>query len=314
MTRGRAPVVYIGAVGRSGTTLLERTIATSPHAIALGEMVHLWDRAVRDGEPCGCGRPIRECVFWSRVGERAFGGWDGVDLDQLADDRSRVDRNRYIPWLIAPRLAPRSFREARARLLEVLGRLYDAIESVAAECGVDDLVLVDSSKHPSYLFVLRGLDARRVDLLHVVRDPRGVAHSWAKQVERPESGDEMERLDTAHAVARWTSHNLLFQLAGFLGIRRRRLPYERFTTDPTELGRSVDRLLGDETPGIEASVAVRDTAVELGTDHTVSGNPMRFESGAVTIRSDQGWREAMPRRSQLVVGTLTTPLRQGYAR
>lgn len=314
MTRGRAPVVYIGAVGRSGTTLLERTIATSPHAIALGEMVHLWDRAVRDGEPCGCGDPIRTCAFWSAVGKRAFGGWDEIDLDQLSADRSRVDRNRYIPFLIAPRLAPRSFREARDRLLDVLGKLYDAIESVALESGVDDIVIVDSSKHPSYLFVLRGLTERRVDLLHVVRDPRGVAHSWAKQVERPESGDEMERLDTAHAVARWTSHNLLFQLAGLLGTRRHRLPYERFTAEPARLGRAVDRLVGDDTPGIEASVALRDDVVELGTDHTVSGNPMRFASGAVSIRADQGWRQAMPRRRQLVVGTLTTPLRQAYAR
>ncbi len=318
MTRGRAPVVYIGAVGRSGTTLLERTIATSPHAVALGEMVHLWDRAVRDGEPCGCGDPIRSCPFWSAVGDRAFGGWDAVDLDQLAADRNRVDRNRHIPFLIAPRLAPRSFRESRGRLLDVLGRLYDAIESVARESSDDRsddrVVLVDSSKHPSYLFVLRGLADRRVDLLHVVRDPRGVAHSWAKQVERPESGDEMERLDTAHAVARWTSHNLLFQLAGLLGTRRQRLPYERFTNDPAQLGHAVDRVLGDDTPGIEASIALRDDAVDLGTDHTVSGNPMRFASGAVTIRADQGWRDAMPRRRQLVVGTLTTPLRQGYAR
>ncbi len=313
MTGPGSPVVYIGAVGRSGTTLLERTLATSPHAIALGEVVHLWDRSVRDGEPCGCGEPIRSCPFWGRVGELAFGGWDTVDLDQLAADRRRVDRNRYIPFLLVPRLAPASFREAHRRLLDVLERLYAAIETVALDGGFRP-VLVDSSKHPSYLFVLRGLRDRDVRLLHVVRDPRGVAPSWARRVDRPEDGAEMERLGTLRAIGRWTSHNLLFQLAGLAGIRRVRLPYERFTEEPLELGLAVDDLLGGARLGVAETLQVDGTSVILDTDHTVSGNPMRFSAGVVSIRADHGWRAAMPRRRQIVVATLTTPLRQGYAR
>ena len=313
MTRPGSPVVYIGAVGRSGTTLLERTLATSPHAIALGEVVHLWDRSVRDGEPCGCGEPIRSCPFWERVGAIAFGGWDAVDLDALAADRRRVDRNRYIPFLIAPRLAPASFREARERLIDVLEQLYDAVETVSLDSGGRP-VLIDSSKHPSYLFVLRGLRRRRVRLLHVVRDPRGVAHSWAKRVDRPEDGAEMERLGTLRAIARWTSHNLLFQLAGLVGVRRSRLPYERFTNEPLELGVAVDELIDDGARSIAETLQVDGNSVILDTDHTVSGNPMRFSAGVVSIRADHGWRSGMPRLRQVVVATLTTPLRQGYAR
>ena len=226
-----------------------------------------------------------------------------------------MDRNRYIPFLIAPRLAPRSFRDARKRLLDTLGQLYRAIEEVAGEIQ-PDVVLIDSSKHPSYLFLLRGLESHRLRLLHVARDPRGVANSWAKQVTRPEAGDDMERLGTFRSIARWTSHNLLFQLAGWLGVPYRRLSYERFTRDPFELGRAVDQLLADDATGTPTAMklSVLGDTVLLGSDHTVSGNPMRFETGTITIRPDDSWRTTMPRRLQLIVGTLTTPLRQVYAR
>lgn len=304
-------IVFIGAVGRSGTTLLERTLATAPDSAAFGELVHLWDRSVRADERCGCGTEFSSCPFWTAVGERAFGGWSALDLDAVDADRHTVDRNRYIPFLIAPRLAPGAFRAAHARYVGVLDRLYTAIAEVAAEQQHGADVLIDSSKHPSYLFLLRALPNHQVHLLHVVRDPRGVAHSWARQVARPENGEPMEQLGTAKALARWTSHNLLFQLAGWLGVPRRRLAYEHFTADPRAIGRKVDALLGRARP---AKLAIDGADVTLGTDHTVSGNPVRFTSGSITVRSDDAWRREMSPRRRLLVGALTTPLRQVYAR
>lgn len=308
-------IVYIGSVGRSGTTLLERSIATSPSFVCLGEMVHLWHRGLQLDEPCGCGTAFRVCPFWAAVAQRAFGGWESLDLDQIERWRHAVDRNRFIPLLVAPKLAGRRFRDSLTGLIDVLDRLYTAISEQAGSHAGHDQILIDSSKHPSYLFVLRHLPSHRVRLLHVVRDPRGVAHSWGKVVERPEAGDDMERLGIWRACARWTSHNLLLQLAGLLGTRRRRLAYERFTADPVELGRIVADLIGSAAATNHVTLPhFDDRTIQLGCDHTVSGNPMRFTSGAVTIRSDDAWRRAMPRSRRMIVATLTFPLRLGYAR
>ncbi len=91
---------------------------------------------------------------------------------------------------------------------------------------------------------------------------------------------------------------------------RRRLAYERFTAAPTELGTAVDDLVGrSRTP-----LAIEGADVTLGTDHTVSGNPVRFRSGSITIRSDEAWRSEMPSGNRRLVSALTTPLRQVYAR
>lgn len=298
-------VLYLGAVGRSGTTLLERAVATSESFVSLGEVVHLWERGLRNNEPCGCGKPFRDCEFWSAVGESAFGGWEQLDLDQVQQWQHAADRNRFIPLLIRPSLGSPKFRTALQEFAQILDRLYTGISDQVGS----NVVLVDASKHPSYLFVLRRLRLHRPRLLHVVRDPRGVAYSWAKVVERPEAADDMERLGALAASGRWVSHNLLFHLAGRLGVRRQRLRYELFAHDPSELARSVAVLTRD----LGATLPVFDgSRIILDVNHTVSGNPMRFQLGPVDIRADEKWRSSMPRIARLVVGTLTSPLRLAY--
>jgi hypothetical protein len=299
-------VVYLGAVGRSGTTLLERVTATSPSFVSLGEMVHLWERGVQHDEPCGCGLPLRSCPLWTSIVDQAFGGWDAIDIDQIRAWQRRADRNRYIPFLLVPKLASKRFREAMNGLIGVLDPLYTAIGQAAGP-GV---VAVDASKHPSYFLLIRRMPSHDVRLLHVVRDPRGVAHSWAKSVRRPESmsGDDMEQLGTVHAIARWVSHNLLFTVGGW-GVPHRRLRYERFAADPTELS----RVLGSLTADLHTQMPTfHGNSVDLVVNHTVSGNPMRFNTGALEIRPDESWRTAMRPGKKFIVSLLTFPLRLGY--
>lgn len=301
--------VYIGSVGRSGTTLLERALATSPRIIAVGEVVHLWRRGIQDNEPCSCGETFLRCPFWTDVGNEAFGGWDQVDLAQIDLDRAAVDRNRFIPFMLLPCVAPVRFRTSQARLLNVLGDLYRGLAAVGAAEGND--VIIDSSKHPSYLFLLRSVPGVQLRLMHVVRDPRGVAYSWSKRVVRPESGLPMEQLGPLRACVRWLSHNLIFELARLIGVPSERLPYEAFTADPTELGRTFDRLVPGGAP---TTIAASSRAIAVGADHTVSGNPMRFAVGPIEVRSDEAWRTSLSKRSRLSIGIITTPFRQIWAK
>ena len=76
------------------------------------------------------------------------------------------------------------FRAALARHTERLGSLYRAIAEVSGA-----RVIVDSSKHVSTALVLRRTAGVDLHVVHLVRDSRGVAHSWTKEVERPETRD-----------------------------------------------------------------------------------------------------------------------------
>src|SRR5262249_2495572 len=62
---GEPRVILLGGLGRSGTTLVERIVGELPGVMALGEIVHLWRRDIRDNERCGCGERFHDCPFWS---------------------------------------------------------------------------------------------------------------------------------------------------------------------------------------------------------------------------------------------------------
>jgi hypothetical protein len=167
-----ARVLYIGGCGRSGSTLLDRMLGELPGFVSTGEVRFIWERGLVENRLCGCGEPFRECPFWRSVGEEAFGSWDALDADDVvALDRS-VNRHRYIPLLVAPRLS-RSFERRLERYVEILSRLYAAIDRVSGGACV-----VDSTKDPPFAFLLRRVPTLDLRVVHLVRDSRGVAFSW----------------------------------------------------------------------------------------------------------------------------------------
>ena len=48
-------VLFIGGLGRSGTTIIEKLLNELPQTLSVGETVHLWERGVQANERCGCG-------------------------------------------------------------------------------------------------------------------------------------------------------------------------------------------------------------------------------------------------------------------
>jgi hypothetical protein len=275
---------------------------------SIGEVVHIWDRAVRANQLCGCGLPFRECPFWSEVGERAFGGWDALDVNALLALQRSVDRNRYIPFMVAPGLAPRYARRMR-RYVEVLRRLYRAIEQVG-----EPAVIVDSTKHASYAYLLRRVPELDLHVVHLIRDARGVAYSWTKEVLKPEVVDREEFMPRYHPTrmaARWVSYNLLFHLLRLLGIPTTRLRYERLVASPEP---TMGRILADAAVGAspDALGFIEGDAVVLEPTHTVAGNPMRFRQGRVELRRDDRWRDELDPTSQRTVRWLTWPMLRAY--
>jgi UDP-N-acetylglucosamine transferase subunit ALG13 len=298
-------VVFIGGQGRSGSTLIERALGELPGVVSVGETVHLWDRGLRDNELCGCGQPFRVCSFWSQVGDVAFGGWDRLDADTAVDLRFSVDRNRYLPMLLRPGLSSR-YQRRHQQYLERLSRLYRAIAEVAGAS-----VIIDSSKHASYALLLSRMPSVDLRLLHVVRDSRAVAHAWTKTVARPEAGGiPMPVYGPAKAAVLWDVQNAVIEQLGrthpYLRVR-----YEDFVRAPKDALVDAARLSGVDDVGTVLGMLDGDT-LSLGPSHTVAGNPMRFVSGNVTIRSDETWQMDMPTGRRRLVGALTLPLQHHY--
>jgi hypothetical protein len=304
-------VLYIGGFGRSGSTLVERILGQLPGFCSAGEIVFLWQRGLIDGQLCGCGVPVPECDFWTRVGKTAFGGWDQIDAHEMLGLQKRVDRNRYIPSMVAPRLRPAAQADLD-RYTDVLSRLYRGIGEVAGA-----RVVIDASKHASTAFLLRRVPGIDLRVVHLVRDSRGVAYSWTKEVRKPEvTGDDafMPVYSPSSSGRQWVAYNLLFDALGVID-KTMILRYEALMAQPRE---GLERILAAASePATEESFAfLGDGWVDLGVDHTVAGNPMRFHQGRLDLRLDQAWTTKLPERDRKVVTAITWPLqlRYGYSK
>jgi hypothetical protein len=310
--QGPVRVLFIGGLGRSGSTLLDRMLGRLDDVWSVGELVHVWERGLAENNRCGCGRRFRDCAFWRRVGEQAFGGWDTLDVEEVLALKGAVDRNRFVPLMVLPALSP-SYRARLGRYLELLERLYEAVRQVSGRP-----LLVDASKHASHAFLVRRMRGVDLRLVHLVRDSRGVAFSWTKLMRRAEvvGDDALMATDTPLRMsARYVSYNLLFHLLGALGVPSLLLRYESLVADPAgQLTRVLD--LAGRPPADGELGFVGDGWVELGPSHALAGNPMRFRSGRVPLRVDEEWRGQLRRRHRLLTMVSTWPLllRYGYLR
>lgn len=297
-------VVYVAGSGRSGSTLLERTLGEMAGFVNVGELIDLCRRVAPRNERCGCGQPFDACPFWSQVGAEAFGGWDPGLLADMHQLQRRVARHRHMPRLLAGRLAGAGFRDALTRYGATYASLYRAI---AAQAGAR--YVVDASKAPAQALALfrAGLDVR---VIHLVRDVRGVAHSLAKpDVARPQAvqdADVMWHVGPASAAARWVLCQSEADLLRRRGMAVARVRYEDFVRQARH---SITAALGALTVPVTPSdlAHVADGRISLGTSHGLSGNPARFQGGEVTLRLDEAWRDAMPRRDRAVVTAIGLP-------
>ena len=299
-----ARVLYLGGLGRSGTTLVERLLGELPSVCALGELVHLWQRDIVDDERCGCGARFSACEFWKQVGKEAFGGWHNVDVDRVHALRDSVERTRYIPRLAAGQMPDPGVRE----YANYYAKVYAA---AAAVSGAE--VVVDSSKHSALAHVLRWADDLDLRVVHVVRDARGVAYSWTKTVARPETdgSEHMTRYSPGRSAMLWNAHNAAFGLLARRGVAVRRIRYEEFLIDP----RAALRRLADFA-GLAPTQAdlefLRPEHADLTVGHSAAGNPMRFTVGRLPLRRDDAWVSALPRGQRRLVGAVCAPMLRAY--
>jgi Sulfotransferase family len=301
-------ILFLGGLGRSGTTVLARLLGGLPGVCSVGEVVNLWRQGLLENERCGCGEAFRRCQFWRRVGAVAFGGWHTIDAQRVLALKSLLDRNA--PLLAASR-PPSALRRGLEEYQGFYLRLYGAVAEVSG-CAV----IADASKHASLALCLRHCDDLEMRVLHMVRDSRGVAYSWTKRVPRPEAtraGSVMDRFSPVHSAMLWNAYNLGFELLARLRVPTLLVRYEDLVRSPAAMLRQVAAFAG--VPGGDEMLSfLHGSSAELTTTHLVAGNPMRFDTGRLALREDDAWRSRFPARQRAVVWALTLPLllRYGY--
>ena len=299
-------VLYVVGLGRSGSTILSNSLGQIPGFFSGGELNFIWRHNVIENRLCGCGRPFRECPVWTEVMGEAFGGMDGVDPREMMRLQNSGTRTRHIPSMLTEG-GRRGLAERLEKLLLGYGRLFEAIGTVTGS-----RVIVDSSKEPAHGFAMNMVPGVDFYALHLIRDPRAAAYSWSKKKPQPDTDtrEHMVRFSPAKSSALWDSWNASAEaLWRHTPEKYLRLRYEDFVSSPRESFEKILHLVGeaDAEPPL-----VSEREVKLGISHTVSGNPNRFETGAVELSPDREWISKMSPRDKALVTALTFPLLKHY--
>jgi hypothetical protein len=301
-------VLYIAGWGRSGSTVLDKVLGQLDGFFPVGEISRIWDYSFAENRHCGCGERFRECEVWCEAIEEAYGGMDRVDARAMIRARDSGARLRHVPLLLLPSGSRSLLKGRLRRYRENLERLYEGIYR-----STGSRVIVDSSKSPSYGYVLETSPKIDLRIVHLVRDPRAVAHSRLRKKVQPDTGNLMEQYSATRSAVLWSALNLMVEAFWRrAGDRFLRLRYEDFVGDPEGSVRAILDLLGERSP----ELPIEGRRVEFGPIHSVGGNPIRFETGKVELRLDEEWKSKMKPRDKKVVAALTWPLlrRYGYGR
>jgi len=314
-SRPQIDVVAIAGTGQNGATLFCRMLGELPGCVAVGEVGRLWDKGLVENVACACGRPFRDCPFWVEVGQRAFGGWDALDLnrtlrlyDRLTLKRSRLQHPFALPFILFPKLWPSYGRDLRA-YQDLMASLYGSVLDVSGA-----RIIVDSMKIPAHVYMVSRAPAFRTKVVHLVRDSRGVAYSNGKTVERqgsrPDQKYRAQRSPTKSSV-KWTWFNLSYPVLRWFGTPIIRVRYEDLVRHPRTTMESTAASLGIDL-GPHDLGFLHDRSVDLLSGHIPAGNRMRLVSGTVALRVDDTWRRELGPRSRKRVTRITWPLLKHY--
>jgi hypothetical protein len=297
-------VLYLVGPGRSGSTILERILGASGAAVNVGEFHHVFSAGVLKNQRCECGEPFDRCPFWTAVGQAALGGWDAAFAQEMVDVRHRALRQRYLPQMLTRRTARVPVHGDIARYVRVFDRLYTAVAQLTGTP-----LIVDSSKEAAFAMYLAAAGVTELRALQLVRDPRGVAFSWAKAgIRRPDAGrgNATMRTFSAAEVSRMWNRELFWGMVVGRYVPRATLRYEQFAVAPRPTLAAALAELG--LPDELASALDQET-VTIPQAHAIGGNPVRFSEGPLRVRLDDAWRREMCARDRQIVTAYTFPMR-----
>jgi hypothetical protein len=242
--------------------------------------------------------------MWQPIVEEAFGS----DRALVASVARAAAGSLGNAWLLERKIHVRRRQEPAQIYARLLHSLYRS-----ATTRTEASMLVDSSKTPWHAFVASEFLQAETYVLHLVRDPRGVAFSHGKSVPydaHDRNATYMARHGVVKSSLAWSYRNLLIEQTW--GRDALLLRYEDFVADPRA---AVERVLTWTAVEPDLSMFSGTHEVEIAPIHNISGNPVRFRRGATRIAEDHAWRHGLPTPKQRLALAVSWPLapRYGYA-
>ena len=295
-------LVYILSPSYSGSTLLTFLMSTHPSIATIGELKATAMGNV-DEYQCSCGRKIRQCPFWTRIGEEL--ARQGVPFD-VADFGTafRMQSGGLGDRLFRAGVRGRVFEMMRNAVLRVIPKCRKNMQEVLTKNRVlvdvitrvqDAGIFLDGSKDAVRLKYMLASGYWNIRVIHLIRDGRGTTNSFMKHYDTT-----MARAATEWRRTRRESEWILCRLPKESWIRVR---YEDLCTLPDDTLEGLFQFLGCD-PGL-ASREFR------AAEHHILGNSMRLKATS-EISLDEKWKRELSDRDLATFERIAGALNRKY--
>ena len=290
-------VIYVVGYGHSGSTILTVLLGQHAQAFGTGELSRLV-RAWQEERHCSCGEHVAACSIWSRVVEQ----WR---------DLSSVD-----PLAVYPKLQ-RTCESMSSALplgggggdVQLYGELTRNLMMAIADV-TGRRVIVDSSKLTGRSAALSKVPGINLNLVHLVRDARGVAWSMCRPLKPEDMAGAQGARPTAKTSLAWTLNNLASEVfcRRVTSDRSVRVRYEDVVND---VGAVLQRI--GKVAGLDYADVIRqiDDGEAFESGHVVAGNRLRMK-GPIRLKMDTEWQSKMPDGQRRITSLICSPLLRRY--
>jgi hypothetical protein len=277
MINDRSKLIYLLGAGRSGTTLLTIMLSAYENITSLGEM-HQFLEHSNQKRLCACGATLSRCEFWSRIEN----DWECNDVSSIKlEERFRkLENHSRIPLALLGIKSNSEYLNYHEKLLTQISQLED------------NNWLLDSSKYIARYLMLRASKKISLKGIYMVRDVRGVIHSFGKKVQT--------RRSPLNAIMYYSAINFFGQLVCWTDKRIIKIRYEDLMCHPEITMQKIYDHIFEEDAEMPPLVET------YRMPHIIGGNRMK-SSQEVKIIYDQAWKRSMKRVQQIGYAILVFP-------
>ncbi|WP_222982685.1 sulfotransferase [Flagellimonas meishanensis] len=270
--------IYLLGAGRSGTTLLATVMNSHKDILTLGEMNQFYEY-VAENKPVSSGALILDCEYWGEVVQR-------LDMDvELAAKLNQISKeqehhSKTIKWLLT--------KSSSKIYFEYQNSVFQSIR-----VSSPGKWFLDSSKYISRYLLLGQNRQIRTKGIYVVRDVRGVIHSFSKKVQTSRS--------PLSAILYYTAINFLGQMVCWVDRKVIKIKYEDFMDNPEmTLAKIYNHIFDNGTSHVSLPASYEMPII-------IGGNRMKANK-SVAISKDIQWKKKMTRTQQICYYLFAFPL------
>ncbi|NJL74544.1 MAG: sulfotransferase [Saprospiraceae bacterium] len=303
-------ILLITGSGRSGSTLLSKLLNEIEGAFNVNELVFLHLNGVVRDYPCNTGEKFSESAVWKNI-MAAYRSRNEIDLleykPHLIPNTRKLVKSQLLPYSKTNEATNPYFQAYQQAIKD----LYEAIFEVT-----NASIIIDSSKIAPFVNVVAHLKDFDLYVLHLVRDPRAVAHSWQKTIRREDVDAStnlfMEKRTPARSSIRWQLVNRFAEtLKNHANLKYHYLKYEDFAAEPAKYLAEILHFLN--LPANTIPVENGNTIQLKREDYGIWGNPnVRTQKNIVKVKMDDQYKAELPTRDRITATIYAMPLLWKY--